>query len=613
MARETDRQRVQRLEAEARDAPGRHRARLALMALAGYGVVVGLLLLALAPFALVPVHLFVNGASLAPQHAYVLVLPAVVAAVIARTLWVRFAPPDGIRLAPDEAPLLQAEVERLRVAMAAPPLTGIFIDEEFNAKAASVPRALGLLGHDHYLVLGLPLVRLLDRAELASVIAHELGHIGAHDGRFSAWIHLARGTFYRLRDGLAQHDLSFAWLLAKFYAWFAPRFDLASRALTRRHEYAADAAAARATGAAATASALVRVEVASCRLHARFWPMLWARARTQSHPPVQLQAPLAAAMRGGEVDLDRLLALVAREHDPLDTHPDLSQRLAALQAPARHDVAGEPATTLLGALHDTLEHRLDASWREAIRGHWDALHAAAAGDRSRLAELEALGTPTPEQRAEHALLVEQLRIDLDPRPLYELALAAEPDRVMTLFRSGLLQLRGGEVDVGVRRLQRALELDPAAAQALHEELRTLATDPDLDAATFATIERLRDALPLEAPAADGAQDETAPTLLPHDLDDDALARLSRRLACEQRVARAWLVRQRPALREAAPSYLLLLDWRGSVAGEAAGLRALSDALAPALRHVAFTGSNQRALAGQVRATCGEPVYRRGRA
>src|SRR5690606_29059661 len=218
--------------------------------------------------------------------------------------------------------------ERLRLATGAPPLEGIVIDGDFNARAASIPRALGLLGHRHVLVLGLPLLRLLDRERLAAVIAHEFGHFTADDGRFAAWVYLSRGTWYRLRDGLAVHDLGFAWLLSRFYGWLAPRFDQASRPLARAHEYAADAAAARATGAQATADALATVELVSRRLDARFWPRLWARARSQAHPPVQLQAPLLQAA-AGELDTARLLAAdaPAPAPDPSDTHPTLAQRL----------------------------------------------------------------------------------------------------------------------------------------------------------------------------------------------------------------------------------------------------------------------------------------------
>ncbi|WP_202845134.1 M48 family metallopeptidase [Luteimonas saliphila] len=611
---ERERVRVRALEAEARDTPGRYRLRLLALALLGYGVIAGLLLLALTPFVLVAVHLFVAGASLAPQHAYVLVLPAVVAAVVLRALWVRFELPPGHRLAPGEAPLLQAEVERLRQAMGAPPLEGIVIDGDFNAKAASVPRMLGLLGHRHTLVLGLPLMRVIDRDELSAVIAHEFGHFAAHDGRFAAWVYLSRGTWYRLRDGMARHGFSFAWLLAKFYGWLAPHFDLCSRALTRRHEYAADAAAAGAVGAEAAASALLRIEIASRRLEARFWPRLWARARTQRHPPAQLQAPLLQAMQGDAVDLDRLLASAARGQDPRDTHPALPQRLEALRAPARLRPAGESAATLLGPLQDTLERRLDGLWRDAIRAHWEALHEAAARDRARLAELDAMREPGPEQLAEQALLVEQVRIDFDPLPLYERALAAGPERVLALFRAGLLQLRRGEAEAGGARLRKAVELDPGAARAALEELRGIDIDPDLDPATAATIDALRETLAPLADALPTSDDVSAEDALqPHALDTETLDRFSRRLVCEPRVARAWIVRRRTALREAPVHYLVLLDWRGSVAGEAAGLKPLAEALTiPGASLELFTGADRRRLAAQVRAVCREPVYRKGR-
>jgi hypothetical protein len=318
---------------------------------------------------------------------------------------------------------------------------------------------------------------------------------------------------------------------------------------------------------------------------------------------------MAQAAHGDGVDIARLLAVAARGHDPLDTHPTLAQRLDALQAPARLRPAGASSSALLGPLEDTLERRLDDAWREAVRGHWEALHAAAAGDRLRLDELDGVAAPTPEQLAERALLVEQVRIDFDPLPLHERALAADPDRVLALFRAGLLQLRRGEAEAGVARLQRALALDPGAARPVLEELHGIEDDPDLAPATAAAIEGLRTALtPLAAarPAPDAAADAGA--LLPHDLDADALHALVRRLACEARVARAWIARRPLALREAPPQYLVLLDWRGPVAGEPAGLKPLAEALGT--RHTLFTGSNRRTLARQVRAACGEPVYRR---
>ena len=57
--------------------------------------------------------------------------------------------------------------------------------------------------------------------------------------------------------------------------------------------------------------------------------------------------------------------------------------------------------------------------------------------------------------------------------------------------------------------------------------------------------------------------------------------------------------------------MILLDWRGSVASEAAGLKQFSDAFDLPGSHTVFTGSGHRDTARRVRALCREPVYRKG--
>lgn len=593
---------------DARD-DGRVRLRLLWLGGLGYGVLAGLLGLALAPLVLVAVQLFVHGAALAPEHAYVLILPTVLAALVLRALVVRFLPPQGIALTAAQAPALHAEIERLRLAAGAPPLAGVLVDGDLNAQAASVPRMLGLLGHRHYLVLGLPLLRVLDRETLAAVVAHEFGHFSAADGAFARWVYFARGTWYRLCEGMAGRDFAFAWLLGRFYAWLAPRFDRASRALTRRHEYAADAVAGRIAGAPAAADALLRVEIAARRLQVHAWA-LWARARQQAHPPAQWQGPLAAqAVRTGAVDLARLLATARREHDPDDTHPSLPQRLRALgvtpQAPG--DATGAATDLLPAGLEAELERRLDAAWRDAVRDRWDRLHAEAAPERARLAELEARGCADAGTLAEHARLVERLRIDIDPLPFHARALAADPDCVPALFHAGLRQLRQGDAEAGAAQLAHAWALDAGIAPAAMEALRELRLDPDLDPRRDALVEHLCAQVQALMPP-DAAKGDT-PALLPHDLDDDGLRRLRTRLASEARVARAWVVR-RPAV-PGQQAYLVLLDWRGSVASEPAALARLAAALGGPAHWTLTTGTGQRALAETLREVCGAPVYRRG--
>src|SRR5690606_8896721 len=193
--------------------------------------------------------------------------------------------------------------------------------------------------------------------------------------------------------------------------------------------------------------------------------------------------------------------------------------------------------------------------------------------------------------AEHARLAERVRRDVDPLPLYERALAASPDHVPSLLRAGLLQLRDGQADAGAARLQRAVALDRRAARAALEELDALALDPDLAAEAAARASALRDAF------AALAHEARTHGLRPHDLDPDTLRGLASRLACEPRVARAWIARRAAPLAGAPAEYLVLLDWRGPVAGETAGLARLDRSLAlPGIRFALFTGTSARSPA-----------------
>lgn len=606
------RARVQRLETLAAAAPQAYLVRVVLLALAGYGFLVGLLLLlAAAPLA-IAWRVIVQGVRFEPQLAIVLLIAGAGIAALVRALWVRFDVPAGRLLAPDEAPQLQAEVERLRAATGAPPLAGIVIDTRLNAAAASLPRLLGLAGHRHYLVLGLPLLQVLDRDEAAAVIAHEFGHFGEQHGRITGWLYGVRFTWYRAVGGLSRSGFLLSMPIARFYAWYAPMFDAWSFVLARAHEFRADATAARIAGRDALASALLRLEHAGGRLQSTVWPRVLARARVQSHPPAQLLAPLIDGLRTGPgPEPARLPAIADREVDPFDTHPALTRRLEALGAPAVLRTPGSPAATWLGDALAGIERDLDQQWRTQLRPEWQALHAAAAPDRERFRALDAMSQREAEDAVEHARLFELLEIDRDPLPVLARVRAAHPESAMAAFRLGLRQLQGGDA-AGIEHLRHAVARDAGAVGPVGDALAALLRDPDLDSDTVRGVTALRDTL---APRADDLRDRDAvfdgDALQPHDLDAAGLARLAATLAGHARIQQAWLVRKQVAMVEQAAHYVLFLDWRGSVASEAAGLRAVSDGIQLPGSHTVFTGSGAASLGRQVRRLCGAPVYRRG--
>ncbi|NYZ61900.1 M48 family metallopeptidase [Luteimonas deserti] len=607
------RARVQRLEAAAARSPRAYLMRVLALALAGYGILVGLLLMLLALPLAIAWRVLVQGVAFEPQLGIVLVFAGASIAVLLRAMWVRFGVPEGRLLAPGEAPELEAEVERLRAATGAPPLAGIVIDHQLNAAAASLPRLLGLAGHRHYLVLGLPLLQVLDRDEAAAVIAHEFGHFGERHGRLAGWLYRVRFTWHRAVEGLSRSGFVLSLPLTRFYAWYAPLFDAWSFALARAHEFRADATAARMTSPETAASALLRLEHAGARLQASLWPRVLARATQQAYPPAQLLAHLVEGLRGDPpLDVERVLAVAEREIDPYDTHPTLARRIEALGVPVRLSPSGVPAASWLGDALPEIERTLDAQWREVLRADWTQRHAAAADERARLRALEACSARTPEEIVEYARLLEAIESDRDPVPALEAARSAVPGSAMIAFRLGARLLQAGDV-TGIAHLREAVEQDAGAIGPVDDALVAVLRDPDIAPATIAEAIALRDALAPRAAdlrARDGVADGDA--LQPHGLDAAALARLAAGLARHERVASAWLVRKQVAMAEQTAHYVLLVDWRGSVASEGAGLRAISQAMEVPGSHTVFTASSAAALAREVRAVCGAPVYRRGR-
>src|SRR5690606_16228594 len=144
----------------------------------------------------------------------------------------------------------------------------------------------------------------------------------------------------------------------------------------------------------------------------------------------------------------------------------LPQRLAAMAAEPRLRRRGPAAAqALLGAtLLAEIERGLDEYWRERHRAPWRERYEAAAPERARLAALEGVGTPTAQERLEHARLVEALRVDFDAEPLYARLIDAQPDSAMAHYRAGVLALRRGDANLGVARLRRAVALDAGAVR-----------------------------------------------------------------------------------------------------------------------------------------------------
>jgi Zn-dependent protease with chaperone function len=612
---EARRRLVERLEREAHQAPIRYRLKLALLATVGYAVLALSLAMTLGVAVFLVLYVVIVRPPVDPMVVIPILMLGTVGVVILRAVWIRFSEPEGHRLQPGEAAGLREEVERIRRQVGAGRLHGIVINDALNAAAAYLPNGFGLWNQRQYLVLGLPLLQLLNRSELAAVVAHEFGHFHGGHGRFGAWIYRLRSSWYRLMEGVARGGWSVGQLLQLFFRWYAPYFDAYSFVLARRQEYAADAVGAAVAGEPAMASALVRIGLAADWLQRDFWPGVHRSEHDQSYPPVHVHGRLSAAIREhrrSQYGAPRWL--LERDAGWDDTHPTLAQRLDALKiAAARRpdSEADQSAADLLGeALHEKLEQRFSREWHEAAKKEWGARYRQLQSERHRLAELEAHNERSPAEWVEYAALAEAHRLSQDALPLYREALAGSPSHAWTRYRLGVLLLKRGDEAEGVECLQRAMESNGAviepALRSLEEHART---QPD-DSRMFATMAMLRERYGARIHSGSPADDDAQ--WLPHALDAAQMQALARVFGGFEKVAEAWVVLQPDGGASALPHYFVMVRWAGSVVSESVGLERLADRLRLPGTFTIVTATTQAALARQIRSKAGEPAYQRRR-
>ncbi|WP_298990303.1 M48 family metallopeptidase [uncultured Pseudokineococcus sp.] len=377
-------------------------AAVALVALVAFPLVVVAMVVALVAGAV----LLTGEVPVVPQAlgwtAFSLGAALVVAALAA--VRARPAPAEGPELTRAEHPALLAQVDEVAAALGTAPPDRVVVDLDVNASVVEVAGR-------REMVLGLPLLAGLSRAELRAVVAHELGHLEAGHTRATRSTRAAHRAATLLDGVLDEVPLPVRLLLLPHALLYA----LLASPATRAQELAADELSVRAVGAEASVSALrrgVALDLAWDRYVEDYLPLsVPARRRPE------LVAGFTALLRDDATALEEatraVLATGART-PLLDTHPSLDRRTAhlrstALAAPAPREGDDEPALSLLGGadaltaleaalLEGTPVHAddpvadwdelVDAAWRATVAEDADAL--VRAGGRS---GLTVTGTP----------------------------------------------------------------------------------------------------------------------------------------------------------------------------------------------------------------------------
>jgi hypothetical protein len=380
----------------------------------------------------------------------------------------------------------------------------VLLGTEMRAQTLRHAR-LGLLGwHRQSLILGLPMLLTLDVKQLASVVAHELGHLGSAHGRLGRWAYSMRITWARLaEEWRLSLDKTSAWQLLKLgpaallLRYVFPRLNARALVLSRQQAFAADKLACRVSGEQPALDALVRLKVQGDYLQHAFWPEVLARASHSAAPNVlpyrAMTQRLSVSMNHPKAPTWLALALLQNAM-PHDAQPSLRDRLAHFKLKVR--LLTEPdypaASLLMGEALDPIVVDMDVSWQREMTVAWAELHREYLTQHHLERELQTEGERGALHPDDHLLWARAARKtqgDVAGQALLRLMLIDHEDDINARFELGCLLIDQPDADACAEgaRLLRVLGLTPDHPRAVQAAVRYgqwLSLSPNHDDASF---------------------------------------------------------------------------------------------------------------------------------
>lgn len=467
---------IKRLEGYAREHPGGYRVRVGLLGMLGYAYIFMVLMVVMLIIVLMALMIAQGFVSLVVTVGWLFLL---FAGMTLRALWVNLPKPTGIELSRTQVPRLFDWVAELSASLKTPPIHHVLLTGENNAAVRQIPR-FGFLGwQTNYLVLGLPLMQTLSPQQFRAILAHELGHLSGHHGRFASWIYRISQMWWRLLTSFETQGHWGSQIYQGFFKWYAPFFFAYSYVLSRTHEYEADRCAAEQSTAWHAAEALVTTAITESYLNAYFWPSLRKQAAKQAEPPADSISTqvrmLPPNIEPNDAKIWLQQALLDKTYH-LDTHPSLSDRLSALGFPtaANGSVNVTPyldmfipaketaAQYLLGQTAEGILPQLNRAWQKEAKTEWQQLHQAAQESQQQLAKLETKAqqqTLTPEEFRQRVALTVDFKDNETALSLLREMLTAQPDDPSANFLLGRILLEQNAA-AGIPHLEKAMAREP---------------------------------------------------------------------------------------------------------------------------------------------------------
>lgn len=294
-----------------------------------------------------------------------------------RALFFKAEEPDGVLVAPSQAPQLWAEVRHLAEVAGTRAPDDIRIVAEVNAAVSEDAKLLGLIPGRRHLYIGMPLLLGLTVSQFRAVIGHELGHYSNHHTRLGAIAFRGRlaigGALGHLGDSLI--GLPFR-LYGRLYL-------LVDNAASRQQEREADQIAVRVAGSDAAAAALAELPVLDAA-----WGFYFSRyvgpAAEAGYLPRDLFRGFFELLTARQTELaDLRINPPAEKKSPWATHPPIGERVRLIRklphvAMAQDTRMSANLIPMLDRLGEALQDAVVTVGNRKVSTDWSEITNAAA-------------------------------------------------------------------------------------------------------------------------------------------------------------------------------------------------------------------------------------------
>lgn len=242
----------------------------------------------------------------------------------------RFRPPTGLELAPEQFPRLTELLGELRREYGYPRIDRVVLRDRFEVRLVKTPCNGFPLCTRRTLVIGLPVLLTLSPLDVHVLLARRVGQLAGEHSPVSSWLYSLRDMWTHYLFICGSDERSVVRFLCGVFRWYVPFYREFSRPLARNSELDADLYALQAMNDADTARAITAQVIVDTFLTRRFWPGIVRTSGKSQRPETLPHAQMAKLFAGGltEEQLRTTLQQIEKETpNATSAAPSLAERL----------------------------------------------------------------------------------------------------------------------------------------------------------------------------------------------------------------------------------------------------------------------------------------------